>query len=59
MEIKEQNGIKLIDKVIKDASLWGTYKVNANKGAPAQIVCQCTDIEANMRKYYQSLKKKL
>lgn len=33
MEMKEQTGIKLIDKVIKDASLWGAYKkVKANEG---------------------------
>jgi hypothetical protein len=35
MDMKEQDGINLINKIIADDNLWKVYeKVKANKGAP-------------------------
>ena len=41
MDMKEQDGINLIDKVIADDNLWSAYKkVRSNKGAPGLMALQ-------------------
>jgi group II intron reverse transcriptase/maturase len=60
MDMKEQDGINLINKVIADGNLWEAYKkVKANKGAPGIDGITVYELESHMKKYYQSLKQKL
>lgn len=60
MDMKEQDGINLINKVIADDNLWRAYKkVKANKGAPGVDGITVYELESHMRKYYQALKQKL
>jgi len=60
MDMKEQDGINLINKVIDDENLWKAYKkVKANKGAPGVDGITVNELESHMRKYYQALKQKL
>ena len=60
MDMKEQDGINLINKVIDDKNLWDAYKkVKANKGAPGIDGITAYELEAHMRIYYQPLKRKL
>lgn len=60
MDMKEQDGIELIDKVIADGNLWSAYeKVRKNKGAPGIDGITVYELKAHMGKYYQPLKKKL
>jgi group II intron reverse transcriptase/maturase len=60
MDMKEQDGINLINKVIADDNLWKAYKkVKTNKGAPGIDGITVNELESHMRKYYQALKQKL
>lgn len=60
MDMKEQDGIELIDKVIADENIWSAYeKVRKNKGAPGIDGITVYELKAHMGKYYQPLKKKL
>lgn len=60
MDMKEQDGINLINKVIVDENLWEAFKkVKANKGAPGIDGITVSELESHMKKYYQSLKQKL
>jgi len=58
--MEEQDGIKLIDKVISDGNLWNAYeKVRKNKGAPGIDGVTIYELKEHMQKYYKSLKQKL
>lgn len=60
MDMKEQDGIKLIDKVIADDNLWNAYeKVRKNKGAPGVDGITVYQLKTYMEEYYQPLKQKL
>lgn len=60
MDMKEQDGIKLINKVIADENLWKAYeKVKSNKGAPGVDGITVYQLKSHMEKYYQPLKQKL
>ncbi len=60
MDMKEQDGIELIDKVIADDNLWSAFeKVRKNKGAPGIDGITIYQLKAHMEEYYQPLKKKL
>ncbi|MFS0647597.1 group II intron reverse transcriptase/maturase [Siminovitchia sp. 179-K 8D1 HS] len=60
MDMKEQDGIGLIDKVIADENLWSAYKkVRKNKGAPGIDGITVYQLKEHMEIYYQPLKKKL
>lgn len=60
MDMKEQDGINIINKVIADENLWKAYKkVKTNKGAPGVDGITTNELEAHMKKYYQALKQKL
>src|SRR5690625_2987444 len=59
-DMEEQDGIKLIDKVISDGNLWSAYeKVKKNKGAPGIDEITVDELEGHMQKYYKPLKRKL
>jgi RNA-directed DNA polymerase len=60
MDMREQDGIYLIDQVITDDNLWGAYKkVRKNKGAPGVDGITVYQLKGHMEKYYQQLKRKL
>ncbi|SFE51694.1 group II intron reverse transcriptase/maturase [Alteribacillus iranensis] len=60
MDMKEQDGIELIDKVIAGKNLWSAYKkVRKNKGAPGIDGITVYQLKRHMETYYQPLKKKL
>ncbi|RKJ43382.1 group II intron reverse transcriptase/maturase, partial [Butyricicoccus sp. 1XD8-22] len=60
MDMKEQDGINLIDKVIANNNLWKAYKkVKENNGAPGIDGITVTQLKSHMRKYYEPLKRKL
>ncbi|WNS75453.1 group II intron reverse transcriptase/maturase [Bacillus sp. DTU_2020_1000418_1_SI_GHA_SEK_038] len=60
MDMKEQDGTNLIDKVIADENLWKAYKkVRKNKGKPGIDGITVYELEAHMTKYYKALKQKL
>jgi group II intron reverse transcriptase/maturase len=60
MDMKKQDGINLIEKVISDNNLWTAYrKVYANKGAPGVDGITVKELESHMLKYYDQLKRKL
>lgn len=60
MEMKKQDGINLIEKIISDSNLWTAYqKVYANKGVPGVDGITVDELESHMRKYYDHLKQKL
>lgn len=60
MDMKEQDGINLIDKVINDDNLWNAYvKVKSNKGAPGIDGITVDQLKGHMVKYFQPLKRKL
>lgn len=60
MEMKEQDGITLIDKVIESSNLWQAYgKVRKNKGAPGIDGITVEELEEHMKKYYPTLVQKL
>lgn len=60
MDMKEQDGIGLIDKVIADKNLWSAYKkVRKNKGAPGTDGITVYQLKEHMETYYQPIKKKL
>lgn len=60
MEMKEQDGITLIDKVIESGNLWQAYeKVRKNKGAPGIDGITVEELEDHMKKYYPTLVQKL
>lgn len=60
MEMKEQDGINLIDKVITDDNLWNAYaKVKSNNGAPGVDGITVDQLKGHMVKYFQPLKRKL
>jgi group II intron reverse transcriptase/maturase len=58
--MKEQDGIRLINKVIADENLWEAYeKVKANKGAPGMDGITVHQLKAHMVKHHQPLRRKL
>ncbi len=60
MDMREQDGISLIDQIITDDNLWGAYKkVRKNKGAPGVDGITVYQLKGHMEKYYQHLKLKL
>jgi len=60
MDMKNQDGINLIEKVVTDNNLWTAYrKVYANKGAPGVDGITVYELERHMLKYYDHLKRKL
>lgn len=60
MDMKEQDGIDLINKVIADENLWNAYKkVKSNKGAPGIDGITVHQLKSHMEEYYQPLKQKL
>jgi len=60
IDMKEQDGINLIDKVIADNNLWSAYKkVKKNNGAPGIDGITVNELKSHMEEYYQSLKRKL
>lgn len=60
MDMKEQDGINLINKVIADDNLWKAYKkVKSNKGAPGVDGITVQELKLHMRKHYLALKQKL
>jgi retron-type reverse transcriptase len=60
MDRKDQDGIKLINKVIADENLWKAYeKVKSNKGASGVDGITVYQLKSNMGKYYQPLKQRL
>ena len=55
MDMKEQDGINLIDKVIADDNLWSAYKkVRSNKGAPGIDGMTVYELKGTYEKYYQA-----
>lgn len=60
MDMKEQDGINLIDKVIANNNLWRAYKkVKENNGAPGVDGITVAQLKSHMKKYYEPLKRKL
>lgn len=60
MDMKKQDGIHLIEKVISDNNLWTAYRrVYANKGAPGVDGITVNELEGHMLQYYDQLKQKL
>lgn len=60
MDMKEQDGINLIYKVIANENLWQAYeKVKSNKGAPGVDGITVYQLKPHMEKYFQPLKQKL
>lgn len=60
MDMKEQDGIDLIDKVIANENLWKAYeKVKSNKGASGVDGITVYQLKSHMEKYFQPLKQKL
>lgn len=60
MDMREQDGITLIEQVIADENLWNAYKkVRKNKGAPGVDGITVYQLKGHMEKYYQPLKQKL
>jgi RNA-directed DNA polymerase len=60
MDMKEQDGISLINKVIANENLWNAYeKVKSNKGAPGVDGITVNQLKSHMEKYLQPLKQKL
>lgn len=60
IDMKKQDGISLIDKVIADDNLWRAYKkVRKNKGAPGVDGITVYQLKGHMEKYFQPLKQKL
>lgn len=60
MEMKKQDGIQLIDRIVKDDNLWRAYKkVKANRGAPGVDGITVDELKAHMHKYFEPLKAKL
>lgn len=60
MDMKKQDGINLIEKVISDNNLWEAYqKVFSNKGAPGVDGVTVYQLKGHMTKYYEPLKQKL
>lgn len=60
MEMKKQDGIELIDRVISNRNLWNAYKkVKENGGAPGIDGITVQELKAHMHKYLKPLKVKL
>ncbi|WP_413378044.1 group II intron reverse transcriptase/maturase [Alkalihalobacillus sp. 1P02AB] len=60
MDMTEQGGIHLMDKVIDHKNLWIAYeKVRKNKGAPGVDGITVYQLQAHMDKYYKELRRKL
>lgn len=61
MEMKKQDGIQLIDRIVKDDNLWKAYKkVKANGGAlGVDVLHTVHELKAHMFKYFEVLKVKL
>ncbi len=60
MDMKEQDCINIIDKVIADDNLWSAYrKVRSNKGAPGIDGITVYQLKGHMEKYFKPLKRKL
>ena len=52
MDMKEQDGISLIEQVIADDNLWRAYKkVRKNKGAPGVDGITVYQLKGHMEKY--------
>jgi group II intron reverse transcriptase/maturase len=60
MDMKEQDGIDLINKVIANENLWKAYeRVKSNKGASGVDGITVYQLKEHMEKYFQPLKQKL
>ena len=60
MEMKKQDGIELIDRVISNRNLWNAYKkVKENGGAPGIDGITVQELKSHMHKYLEPLKRKL
>lgn len=60
MDMRKQDGINLIDKVIANNNLWKAYKkVKDNNGAPGVDGITVVQLKSHMKKYYEPLKSKL
>lgn len=60
MEMKKQDGIELIDKIITNKNLWKAYKkVKENNGAPGIDGITVQELKSHMTKYMEPLKRKL
>ena len=60
MEMKKQDGIELIDRVISNRNLWNAYKkVKENGGAPGIDGITVQELKVHMHKYLKPLKVKL
>ena len=60
MEMKKQDGIELIDRVISNRNLWNAYKkVKENGGAPGIDGITVQELKFHMHKYFEPLKRKL
>ncbi|WP_329602847.1 group II intron reverse transcriptase/maturase [Terrilactibacillus tamarindi] len=60
MDMKEQDGINQINKVIANENLWKAYeKVKSNKGAPGVDGITVYQLKTHMEKLFQPLKQKL
>ena len=60
MDMKEQDGINLIDKVIADDNLWSAYKkVRKNKGAPGMDGITVYQLKGTYGEILSTLNRKL
>lgn len=60
MEMKNQDGINLIDKIATNSNLWRAYKkVKENGGAPGVDGITVQELKSHLRKYLEPLKRKL
>jgi len=60
MEMKKQDGIHLIDRIVTNGNLWRAYKkVKENGGAPGVDGITVHELKSHLRKYFEPLKIKL
>jgi len=60
MEMKKQDGINLIDRIVTNGNLWRAFKkVKENGGAPGVDGITVHELKSHLRKYFEPLKKKL
>jgi len=60
MEMKKQDGINIIDRIVTNRNLWRAYqKVKENGGAPGVDGITVHELKSHMRKYFEPLKMKL
>ncbi len=60
MEMKKQDGINLIDRIVTNGNLWRAFKkVKENGGAPGVDGITVHELKSHLRKYFEPLKQKL